>query len=108
MDSAIRNATVALMVEPIQGEAGVVVPPEGYLTRLREIADSKGVLLIVDEVQTGVGRTGVMFAHQREVGLGHGHVLTICSWFVQVFRETWLTWRGSPVGEPPAGVFIEK
>ncbi|MEO6601168.1 MAG: acetylornithine transaminase [Polyangiaceae bacterium] len=58
--------TVAVMVEPIQGEAGVVVPPEGYLRELRRSCDEHGLLLICDEVQTGMGRTGTLFASERE------------------------------------------
>lgn len=64
--AAITSSTVAIMVEPIQGEAGVVVPPEGYLRALRELCDAHGLLLICDEVQTGIGRTGSLFACQRE------------------------------------------
>ncbi len=66
MESAIGPNTVAVMVEPIQGEAGVVLPPDGYLRSLRALADDHGLLLIVDEVQTGVGRTGRLFAHQHD------------------------------------------
>jgi len=66
MERAIDGATVALMVEPIQGEAGVVVPPPGYLKGLRELADRQGLLLILDEVQTGVGRTGRFLAQEHE------------------------------------------
>src|SRR5262245_19197322 len=54
------------MVEPIQGEAGVVVPPPGYLRGLRALADRHDLLLILDEVQTGMGRTGTMFAFEEE------------------------------------------
>jgi acetylornithine/N-succinyldiaminopimelate aminotransferase len=64
--ASISAATVAVMVEPIQGEAGVVVPPEGYLRELRALCDAHGLLLICDEVQTGMGRTGTLFAFQRE------------------------------------------
>jgi len=53
------------MVEPIQGEAGAVVPPAGYLEGLRALCDRHGVLLILDEIQTGMARTGPMFAHQH-------------------------------------------
>ena len=66
LEAAIGDATVAVMVEPIQGEAGVVLPPSGYLRALREICDARGVLWIADEIQTGVARTGPLFAHQAE------------------------------------------
>jgi acetylornithine/N-succinyldiaminopimelate aminotransferase len=62
LESAINSDTAAVMLEPIQGEGGVVVPPEGYLKAVRELCDEKGLLLILDEVQTGFGRTGAMFA----------------------------------------------
>lgn len=64
--SSITSKTAAVMVEPIQGEAGVVVPPDGYLRELRRITRERNVLLIVDEVQTGMGRTGIAFAHQAD------------------------------------------
>ena len=57
--------TAAVVLEPIQGESGVIIPPEGYLQAAREITAEQGALLVVDEVQTGIGRTGVWFAHQR-------------------------------------------
>lgn len=60
----ITDNTAAVLVEPIQGEGGVIVPPEGYLKELRKICDENDVLLIFDEVQTGFGRTGEMFASQ--------------------------------------------
>jgi acetylornithine/LysW-gamma-L-lysine aminotransferase len=59
---AITDKTAAILVEPIRGEGGVRVPPDGYLQGLREICDEKNVLLIFDEVQTGFGRTGKLFA----------------------------------------------
>ena len=62
----VKAETVAVMVEPIQGEAGVVVPPEGFLHHLRRLCDERGLLLICDEVQTGMGRTGGLFAFERE------------------------------------------
>jgi ornithine--oxo-acid transaminase len=66
LEKAITKNTVAFLVEPIQGEAGVVVPPEGYLKKARQICDKNKVLLIADEIQTGFGRTGKMFCHQHE------------------------------------------
>src|SRR5262245_706033 len=62
----IDSETIAIMVEPIQGEGGVNVPPAGYLEGLRALADKHQLLLILDEVQTGMGRTGKWFAHQHE------------------------------------------
>ncbi|MDW8040658.1 MAG: aspartate aminotransferase family protein [Nitrososphaerota archaeon] len=59
---AITEKTAAVIVEPIQGESGVILPPEGFFPSLRELCDEKGVLLIIDEVQTGMGRTGRIFA----------------------------------------------
>jgi len=67
LEEALQNPHVcAFLVEPIQGEAGIVVPPEGYLRELRAICDRNRVLLILDEVQSGLGRTGRWFAHQHE------------------------------------------
>jgi ornithine--oxo-acid transaminase len=57
---------VAFLVEPVQGEAGIVVPPKGYLTRAAEICKRHNVLLICDEIQTGLGRTGKLFAQDHE------------------------------------------
>jgi acetylornithine/N-succinyldiaminopimelate aminotransferase len=64
--SAIDARTAAVMVEPIQGEGGVVVPPAGYLAGLRALTRERGILLILDEVQTGMGRTGTLFAWQAD------------------------------------------
>jgi acetylornithine/succinyldiaminopimelate/putrescine aminotransferase len=64
--AAISDRTAAIIVEPIQGEGGVRVPPKGFLKELRELATEKGVLLLLDEVQTGLMRTGKMFAFQWE------------------------------------------
>jgi ornithine--oxo-acid transaminase len=63
---AITPNTVAVMVEPIQGEAGVIIPPHGYLTELRRICTEQHVLFVVDEVQSGLGRTGTTFACEHE------------------------------------------
>jgi len=64
--AAVTDATAMVILEPILGEAGVVVPPAGYLTAAREITSRHGALLAVDEVQTGVGRTGYWYAFQAE------------------------------------------
>lgn len=66
LESAVTDATAAIVLEPIQGEGGVRVAPEGYLAHARRIADAHGALLIFDEVQTGIGRTGMWFAHQHD------------------------------------------
>jgi ornithine--oxo-acid transaminase len=66
IEAAITPNTAAVLIEPIQGESGVVVPPEGYLRRVREICDANNVLFIADEIQTGLGRTGAMFAVDHE------------------------------------------
>ncbi|HEV3013044.1 MAG TPA: aminotransferase class III-fold pyridoxal phosphate-dependent enzyme, partial [Actinomycetota bacterium] len=64
--AAIGPDTAAVLVEPIQGEAGIRVPPPGYLRAVRELTTRAGVLLIVDEIQSGMGRTGRFFAHQHD------------------------------------------
>jgi ornithine--oxo-acid transaminase len=66
VEQAITPQTAAVLVEPIQGEAGIVVPPAGWLAGLRRICDANRVLLILDEVQSGLGRTGAWFAFQHE------------------------------------------
>jgi acetylornithine/N-succinyldiaminopimelate aminotransferase len=66
LKNAIDSKTCAVMVEPIQGEGGVNCPSEGYLKALRKICDEKGILLIYDEVQVGMGRTGRLFAYEHE------------------------------------------
>jgi acetylornithine aminotransferase len=64
LEAAVTEDTAAVFLEPILGEAGVIVPPAGYLQAAREITAAKGALLVLDEVQTGIGRTGAWFAHQ--------------------------------------------
>ena len=66
--AAVTEQTAAILLEPIQGEAGVIVPPAGYLPAARRIADEHGALLWLDEVQTGIGRTGRWFAHHTPAG----------------------------------------
>jgi len=86
--AAVDGETAAVFLEPVQGEAGVRVPPAGYLRAAREIATRHGALLVLDEVQTGIGRTGEWFAFQREgvtpdvvtlaKGLGGGFPVGAC------------------------------
>ena len=64
LDAAVTTDTAAVFLEPILGEAGVIVAPEGYLAQARRITAERGALLVLDEVQTGIGRTGAWFAHQ--------------------------------------------
>jgi acetylornithine/succinyldiaminopimelate/putrescine aminotransferase len=63
--SATTDKTCAVMLEPIQGEGGVNIPDDGYLRAIRAWCDQKGILLILDEIQTGVGRTGTLFAYEQ-------------------------------------------
>jgi acetylornithine/N-succinyldiaminopimelate aminotransferase len=84
--AAVTGETAAILLEPIQGEAGVVVPPDGYLAAARSIADVHGALLWLDEIQSGMGRTGRWFAHTDVTpdivtvakGLGGGFPIGAC------------------------------
>jgi acetylornithine/N-succinyldiaminopimelate aminotransferase len=68
LEAAVTEKTCGVLVEPIQGESGVLIPDPGYLPGIRRICDEKGLLMIADEVQTGIGRTGMLFAcEQTEV-----------------------------------------
>lgn len=88
MDAAVDSRTAMVILEPIQGETGIVVPPPGYLAAVREITARRGALLALDEVQTGIGRTGYWFAHQADgikpeiitlaKGIGGGLPLGVC------------------------------
>jgi ornithine--oxo-acid transaminase len=62
LDAAITDDTVAVLLEPIQGEGGVIIPPDGWLAAVRELTRSRGVLMLADEIQSGLGRTGTTFA----------------------------------------------
>ncbi|HTX93969.1 MAG TPA: acetylornithine transaminase [Mycobacterium sp.] len=86
--AAVADDTAAVFLEPIMGEAGVVVPPAGYLAAARDITLNHGALLVIDEVQTGMGRTGTFFAHEQDAvtpdvvtmakGLGGGLPIGAC------------------------------
>ena len=88
MRAAVTKETAAILVEPVQGEGGLAVAPEGYLEGLRAICDEFGLLLVYDEVQSGMGRTGKLFAHEWEgvppdvlataKGLGGGFPVGAC------------------------------
>jgi len=66
IEAAITDDTVAVLLEPIQGEAGVLVPPQGYLAAVREVCTRRGILMMADEIQSGLGRTGYTFACDHE------------------------------------------
>ncbi len=88
VENAIGPETAGILIEPIQGEYGVREQPQGFLKQLREICDANGLLLILDEVQCGMGRTGDLFAHDQEgiapdimalaKGIGGGFPLGVC------------------------------
>ena len=65
LERAIDSRTAAVLVEPIQGEGGVIVPDDGYLPGLRKLCDEAGILLVLDEIQTGMGRTGKLWAYEH-------------------------------------------
>jgi len=66
LEQVVSENTVAVLIEPIQGEAGVIIPPDGYLKRVREICTQHNITMILDEIQTGLGRTGKLLAEQHE------------------------------------------
>jgi acetylornithine aminotransferase len=66
LTAAVTAGCAAVFLEPTQGEAGVIPPPDGYLSAARKACDDTGALLVIDEIQSGIGRTGTWFAHQRE------------------------------------------
>jgi len=66
LEKAVTKNTAAFMAEPIQGEAGVIIPPEGYFKKVKEICERNNVILILDEIQTGLGRTGTLLAEEHE------------------------------------------
>ena len=68
LSAAITPSTVAFLVEPIQAEAGIIMPPPGYLAAARALCRERNVLFVLDEIQTGLGRTGKMFAYEHEAG----------------------------------------
>jgi ornithine--oxo-acid transaminase len=69
LKSAINENTVAFLFEPIQGEGGIIIPPNGYLKAIHDICIENNILMIADEIQSGLGRTGKLFAYQHEAGV---------------------------------------
>lgn len=88
LKEAIEEDTAGVIIEPIQGESGVIVPPPGFLTQVRQLCNEKNIMMIADEVQTGMGRTGKFFAYQHEgikpdivtlaKGLANGLPIGVC------------------------------
>ena len=111
LTSAVGGQTAAVVLEPVQGEAGVVVPPAGYLAAAREVTSRYGALLVLDEVQTGVGRTGAWFAHQHDgvapdvmtlaKGLGGGLPIGACLAFGEAAHLLQPGQHGSTFGGNP-------
>jgi acetylornithine/N-succinyldiaminopimelate aminotransferase len=122
IEEVFTEKTIAVLIEPIQGEAGIIAPPENYLKDLRDFCDKKNILLIVDEIQSGNGRTGKYFAYQHEdllpdiitaaKGLANGLPLgaVICSQKISSTIEPGnhgSTFGGNPVAVAAANKVIE-
>jgi acetylornithine/N-succinyldiaminopimelate aminotransferase len=109
--AAVGDDTAAVFLEPIMGESGVVVPPDGYLAAARDITGRHGALLVFDEVQTGMGRTGTFFAHQHDgitpdvvtlaKGLGGGLPIGACLAIGEAGRLLTAGLHGSTFGGNP-------
>jgi acetylornithine/N-succinyldiaminopimelate aminotransferase len=116
LEAVIGPETAALMIEPIQGEGGVRVIPNADLRRLREICDANGLLLIMDEVQTGVGRTGRLFAHEWSgiapdimsvaKGIGGGFPLGACLATREAARGMTAGTHGTTFGGNPLAMAV--
>jgi acetylornithine/N-succinyldiaminopimelate aminotransferase len=112
--AAITEETAAIMVEPVQGEGGIKVMPDGFLTTLREICDANDLLLILDEVQSGMGRTGKLLAHEWHgmspdivalgKGLGGGFPIGACIATAKAAEYMTAGSHGSTYGGNPLGV----
>jgi acetylornithine/N-succinyldiaminopimelate aminotransferase len=113
---AITPETAAILLEPIQGEGGVRVPPAGFLRALREFCDERGLLLVLDEVQTGIGRTGKFFAYQWSgiepdvlacaKGLGGGFPVGACLATADAARGMTAGTHGSTFGGNPLAMSV--
>jgi acetylornithine/N-succinyldiaminopimelate aminotransferase len=113
---AITPETGAIIAEPIQGEGGVRVPPAGFLRALRELCDEKGLLLVLDEVQTGIGRTGKFFAYEwagiepdvlaAAKGLGGGFPIGACLATAEAAKGMTAGTHGSTFGGNPLATTV--
>jgi acetylornithine/N-succinyldiaminopimelate aminotransferase len=109
--SAVDDSVAAVFLEPTLGEGGVIPPPDGYLTAVREACDAAGALLVLDEIQSGIGRTGAWFAHQRDgivpdvltlaKGLGGGLPIGACIGFADAGTAFAKGDHGSTFGANP-------
>jgi len=116
LEAAIGPETAALMIEPIQGEGGLRVIPHEELRRLRALCDERGLLLIMDEVQTGVGRTGKLFAHEwsgiapdimsAAKGIGGGFPLGVCLATREAARGMTAGTHGTTFGGNPLAMAV--
>jgi len=115
---ALTPETGAIVVEPIQGEGGIRVPPAGFLKALRELCDEKGLLLVLDEVQTGIGRTGKFFAYEwagiepdilaTAKGLGGGFPIGACLAKAEAAKGMTVGTHGSTFGGNPLATTVGK
>lgn len=116
LDAAITSATAALMIEPIQGEGGLRPADPAFLRALRKICDERGLLLIFDEIQTGVGRTGKLFAHEWSgvtpdimaiaKGIGGGFPMGACLATAEAAKGMIAGTHGSTFGGNPLGMAV--
>ena len=116
LEAAIGPETAALMIEPIQGEGGLRVIPHADLRRLRALCDERGLLLVMDEVQTGVGRTGKFFAHEwsgiapdimsAAKGIGGGFPLGVCLATAEAARGMIAGTHGTTFGGNPLAMAV--
>ncbi|WP_332118114.1 aspartate aminotransferase family protein [Azorhizobium caulinodans] len=114
--AAIGPATAGILLEPIQGEGGVRVPPSGFLAGLRALCDEHGLLLVLDEVQSGVGRTGKLFAHEWAgvtpdimsvaKGIGGGFPMGACLATEEAAKGMTLGTHGSTYGGNPLAMAV--
>lgn len=116
LKAAIGPATAAIMIEPVQGEGGIRVMPDAFLKSLRKLCDEHGLLLIFDEIQTGIGRTGKLFSYmwsgvQPDImavakGIGGGFPLGVCLATAEAAKGMTVGTHGSTYGGNPLGMAV--